>query len=113
MAYKELNNVVFCGNRDCRNVYRFDKSDGSDGIRSGDILPCGHKVVHILLDGNCIRESYEAGLMLEWLHKNDAIKSNAYDLIEQHGGAFEDGMNFRVPESDLTWEEKTYDLDAE
>ena len=51
--------------------------------------------------------------MLEWLHKNDAIKSNAYDLIEQHGGAFEDGLNVRVPESDLTWEEKTYDLDAE
>lgn len=38
MAYKELHNVVFCGNKDCRKVYRFDNSDGSDGIRSGDIL---------------------------------------------------------------------------
>ena len=113
MAYKELHNVVFCGNRDCRKVYRLDNSDGSDGIRSGDILPCGHKVVHILLDGNCIRESYEAGLMLEWLHKNDAIKSNAYDLIEQHGGAFEDGLNFHVPERDLTWKEILYDLGVE
>lgn len=91
MAYKELNNVVFCGDKDCRKVYRFDNSD----------------------DGNLIREGHEAGLMLEWLHKNDAIKPNAYDLIEQHGGAFEDGLNFRVPESDLTWEEMIYDLDAE
>lgn len=113
MAYKELNNVVFCGDKDCRKVYRFDGSDGSDGIRPRDILPCGHKVVHILLEGNLIREGHEAGRMLEWLYKNDAIKPNAYDLIEQHGGAFEDGLNFRVPESDLTWEEKIYDLDAE
>lgn len=105
MAYKELNNVVFCGNRDCRKVYRFDKSDGSYGIRAGDILPCGHKVAHILLDGNLIREGHEAILMLEGLYKNDAIKPNAYDLIEQYGGAFEDGLNFRVPESDLSWEE--------
>ena len=37
MAYKELHNVVFCGDKDCRKVYRFDNSDGSDGIRSGDI----------------------------------------------------------------------------
>lgn len=110
MAYKELNNVVFCGNRDCRKVYRLD---GSDGIRAGDILPCGHKVAHAFLEANCIREGHEAGLMLEWLYKNDAIKSNAYDLIEQHGGAFEDGLNFRVPESDLTEEERYYDLDAE
>lgn len=113
MAYKELNNIAFCGNKDCRKVYRFDNSDGSDGIRSGDILPCGHKVAHILLDGNLTREGHEAGLMLEWLDRNDAIKPNAYELIEQHGGAFDDGLNFRVPESDLTWEEKTYDLDAE
>lgn len=113
MAYKELHNVVFCGNKDCRKVYRFDNSDGSDGIRSGDILPCGHRVAQALPDGNLIREGHEAGLMLEWLHKNDAIKPNAYDLIEQHGGAFEDGLNFRVPESDLTEEERYYDLDAE
>ena len=113
MAYKELNNVVFCGDKDCRKVYRFDNSDGSDSLLSGDILPCGHRVVWVLLDGNLIREGHEAGLMLEWLHKNDAIKPNAYDLIEQHGGAFEDGLNFRVPESDLTWEEMIYDLDAE
>ena len=113
MAYKELNNVVFCGDKDCRKVYRFDGSDGSDGIRSGDILPCGHKVVHILLDGRCIREDYEAPLMLEWLHKNEAIKPNAYALIERHGGAFEDGLNFRVPERDLTWKEILYDLGVE
>ena len=108
MAYRELNAVVFCGDKDCRKVYMFDGSDGSDGIRGGDILPCGHKV-----EANCIREGHEAGLMLEWLYKNDAIKPNAYDLIEQHGGAFEDGLNFRVPESDLTEEERYYDLDAE
>lgn len=113
MAYKELHNVVFCGDKDCRKVYGFDGSDGSDGIRAGDILPCGHRVAQALLEGNLIREGHEAGLMLEWLHKNDAIKSNAYDLIEQHGGAFEDGLNFRVPESDLTEEERYYDLDAE
>lgn len=113
MAYKELNNVVFCGNRDCRKVYRFDNSDGSYGVRSGDILPCGHKVAHILLDGMIVREGNQAAPMLEWLHKNSAIKPNAYDLIEQHGGAFEDGLNFHVPESDLTWKEILYDLDAE
>ena len=112
MAYKELNTVAFCGDKNCRKVYRFDNSDGSDSIRSGDILPCGHKVVHILLDWRCIREGHEAGLMLEWLNKNGAIKPNAYDLLEQHGGAFEDGLNFRVPESDLTWEEYL-DLDTE
>lgn len=82
MAYKELYNVVFCGDKDCREVYRFDGSDGSDGIRQGDILPCGHRVAHALLDGNCIREGYKAGLVLKWLHENDAIKFNAYDLIE-------------------------------
>ena len=113
MSYKELNNVVFCGKKDCRKVYMFDKSDGSDGIRSGDILPCGHKVVHILLDGNRIREGHEAGRMLEWLYNNDAIKHQVFDLIEDHGGAFEDSLNFRVPESDLTWEEKIYDLGVE
>lgn len=113
MAYKELNNVVFCGDKDCRRVYRFDNSDGSDGIRSGNILPCGHKVVHILLEGRGIREDHEASLMLEWLHKNDAIKPNAYDLIEQQGGAFEDSLNFRVPESDLKWKEILYDLGVE
>ena len=113
MAYKELNNVVFCGDKDCRKVYRFDNSDGSDGVRSGDILPRGHKVDPILLDLRCIREDHEAGFMLEWLHKNSAIKPNAYDLIEQHGGAFEDSLNFRVPESDLTWKEILYDLGVE
>ncbi|MGM9989325.1 hypothetical protein [Desulfovibrio piger] len=113
MAYRELNAVVFCGDKDCRKVYRFDGSDGSYGIRAGDILPCGHRVAQALLEGNLIREGHEAGLMLEWLYKNDAIKPNAYDLIEQHGGVFEDGLNFRVPESDLTEEERYYDLDAE
>ena len=63
MAYKELHNVVFCGDKDCRKVYRFDGSDGSDGIRAGDILPCGHRVAHVLLEGNLIREGHEAGLM--------------------------------------------------
>ena len=113
MAYKELNNVVFCGKNDCRKVYMFDGSDGSDGIRGGDILPCGHRVAHALLDGNLIREGHEAGRMLEWLYNNDAIKPQVFDLIEDHGGKFDEGLNFRVPDSDLTREEKKYDLDAE
>lgn len=108
--YKELNMIAFCGKKDCRKVYVFDPSDGSDGIRAGDILPCGHKVAHILLDGNCIREGHDAGLMLAWLYRNDAIKPNAYDLIEQHGGNFEDECNFTPPESDLTDEEIRYDM---
>lgn len=108
--YIELNNIVFCGNEDCRKVYRFDKSDGSCGIRAGDILPCGHTVATALLAGSCVRTGYEAGRMLEWLDRNEAIKPAAYDLIDEHGGKFDDGLNFKVPESDLTEEEIEYDM---
>lgn len=38
--------------------------------------------------------------------ENDAIKDKAFGLMEAHGGKFDDGMNFSVPEGDLTEDER-------
>lgn len=106
MGFREVDNVVFCGVPDCEAVYMWDgKTEGGD-LSEETVLPCGHRISEILFAGSCIRDGRQAINMLEYLDRNELIKPQAYDLIKEKGGSFDDGLNFTVPGEDLTDDER-------
>lgn len=106
MGFKEVSNVVFCAEKGCRKVYEWDRKEECGDIRHGTILPCGHPISTVIFSGSVVKKGYVALDLLEWLDRNDAIKDKAFGLMEAHGGKFDDGMNFSVPEDDLTEDER-------